>query len=1223
MTASGQTGVLEMKRNTIEQVIGERIVVLDGGMGTMIQRYGLSESDYRGTEFAGWGVPLKGCNDLLALTRPEIIESIHRQYLEAGADIVTTDSFNANTISLAEYGLEEYAYRIAKAAAEAARRGADGFMAENPGAGVRFVSGSVGPTGKAASIATDMDDTSRRETDFDALVYAFTPQIEGLMDGGVDIIQLETFFDTLNCKAALFAAENVFASRGRRLPVIVSGTLTNSGRTLSGQTVEAFYASVAHARPLALGFNCSFGARQLLPYLRRLAEMSDYPVSVYPNAGLPNISGEYDETPRSMGLQVEEYFREGLVNIVGGCCGTTPEHIREIAEIARRHSPRPVPVSRHRTMLSGLELLAVDDTTDFIDVGERTNVAGSAKFARLIREGRYDEALAVARTQIEGGARVIDVCFDDGMIDAPAAMRKFLNMAAAEPEIARVPVMIDSSSWDVLEAGLKCMQGKGIVNSISLKEGEEAFLHRAALIGRYGAAAVVMLFDERGQADVYERKIEVAARAYRLLTQNGFPAEDIIFDPNVLAVATGMPEHDIYARDFIRAAEWIRRNLPGVGISAGVSNLSFAFRGVDRVRRAMHSVFLCHARKAGLNFGIVNPAMTDTYEDIDPELVALAEDVVLARREDAAENLASYAESIRGEKTAGGKANSTDEWRSMPVLERIYHAMVRGIADHIEEDALEAVREGVAPLRIIDRGFMPAMEHVGELFGEGKMFLPQVVKSARVMKKGVGVLTPLMAKGDSAASKKQKAVLATVRGDVHDIGKNIVSVVMSCNGYHIKDLGVMVECEDIVDAAVAEGADVIGLSALITPSLGEMVKVVKELERRGLSIPVILGGATTSEVHTAVKIAPEYSGPVIHCRDASENVVALGKLFGAEREEFLTGLRREQEDLRRHYRRSHAQNRRISLEEARRNRHVKRTENIAVPIHMGVRHLLDYPVCDVIPYIDWRYFIASWGLKGRWPDILSSQEKGAEARKLIEDAHALLDRIAREGLLTLKAVVGVFPAFSRGDDIVIVKDGCETVLPQLRNQSVESAENVSMADYLAPEGAGQDYLCAFASGAGFGLRELIAEFRDKGDEYSAIMVKLLADRLAEAFAEAVHVAVRRDVWGFESGGTKSVPQILTGDYHGVRMAFGYPGMPDHSLKREVFALLDVERVTGMKLTDSFMIDPGESLCGLIFADRDAKYFDVGKIDEEQLVDYARRRGIDVEEARRLLPKNMV
>lgn len=1213
-----------MNKEIIYDIIKERILVLDGGLGTMIQPYRLSEADFRGEEFSSWGMPLKGCNDLLVLTRPDIIAEIHRKYLDAGADIITTDSFNANKVSLSDYGLQEYAYRIGRVAAETARGVADAYMRCHEGT-VRFVSGSVGPTSKSASIATDMNDTARREIGFMGLVDGYTPLIEGLIDGGADIIQLETFFDTLNCKAAIFAAEAVFADKGRRLPVIVSGTLTNSGRTLSGQTVEAFYTSVAHVRPLAVGFNCSFGARQLLPYLKRLADVSNYPISVYPNAGLPNLSGGYDESPRIMAAQVEEYLRQGLVNIVGGCCGTTPDHIREIAAVACKYKPRTSPEKRERTVLSGLEPLVIDENTNFINIGERTNVAGSAKFAKLIREERFDEALAIARGQIEGGAQVLDICFDDGLIEGVAAMRKFLNMAAAEPDIARVPVMIDSSSWEVLEAGLQCVQGKSIVNSISLKEGEQEFLRRAALIRRYGAAAVVMLFDERGQADRYERKIEVAARAYRLLTENGFPAEDVIFDPNVLAVATGIPEHDRYGRDFVDATRWIRDNLPGVNVSGGISNLSFAFRGIDKVRRAMHSVFLYHGKRAGLNLGIVNPAMIDLYDEIDAELLELSEDVVLARRDDAAERLASYAERIREDKDANAKSPSAAmEWRTGTTEERIRHAMVKGVADYIEQDALKAVGEGVAPLDIIDRYFMPAMERVGALFGEGKMFLPQVVKTARVMKKGVGALIPLIDGGSTGTSTKQKAVLATVKGDVHDIGKNIVSVVMSCNGYRIEDMGVMVECDDIVDAAIRHDADVVGLSALITPSLDEMIKIVKELERRGAKIPVIVGGATTSGVHTAVKIAPQYSGPVLYSRDASENVGMLGKLFGSGREEFLAKVKQEQEVIRRTYLATQAKKQLRTLDDARAHRHVKRPESVVVPEYVGVKHYFDYPIGDVIPYIDWSYFMASRGMKGHLPELLESPERGDETRKLMQDARVLLDRICREKLLSLRAVVGILPACGRGDDIVFASERGEFVLPQLRSQSADASENISLADYVMPCEAGvQDYLCAFASSAGFGLKELVEEFRSQGDEYNAIMVKLLADRLAEAFAEVIHLLVRRDLWGFTRGAVLTVDEVLAGKYPGERMAFGYAAVPDHSLKREVFDLLDVTQSTGMQLTGGFMIDPGESLCGLIFADRDISYFDIGKIDDAQLADYARRRGISEAAARSLLPKNIL
>ncbi len=1210
----------------IEEELRRRILVLDGGLGTMVQSFSLGEEDFRGEEFAGWDRELKGCNDLLAMTRPEVMAGIHRMYLEAGADIVTTDSFNANRISLADYGLSDRAYDMSFAAARLARSVADEYAASH-GEGYRFVGGSVGPTNKSSSIATDMSDTSLRETDFGALVAAYRPQIEGLVDGGADLLLIETCFDTLNCKAAVFAATEAFAVRGRRIPIMISGTLTNSGRTLSGQTVEAFYASVAHARPLAVGFNCSFGARQLLPYVKRLADVSEYPVSAYPNAGLPNLSGGYDESPQTMASHMEEYMRQGLVNIVGGCCGTTPEHIRCIASLARRYSPREVPVHKKRyTVLSGLEPLRVDENTGFVSIGERTNVAGSAKFARLIREGHFEEALSVARSQIEGGAQLIDVCFDDGMIDGPEAMRRFLNMVAAEPDIARVPVMIDSSSWETLEAGLRCVQGKSIVNSISLKEGEKEFLRRADLIRRYGAAAVVMLFDERGQADTYQRKIEVASRAYGLLTENGFAAEDIIFDPNVLAVATGMPEHDRYGRDFIDAAAWIRTNLPGVGISGGVSNLSFAFRGIDSVRRAMHAVFMYHARRAGMNFGIVNPSMVDMYEDIEPQLLELAEDVVLARREDAAERLAAYAESARGGKNGHAQKEhaASDAWRSGRVSERIRHAMIRGVDEYIERDALEAVSGGLSPLEVIDRCFMPAMEHVGVLFGEGKMFLPQVVKTARVMKKGVGALVPLI-EGSSAgvSSSKGKVLVATVKGDVHDIGKNIVSVVMSCNGYSVRDLGVMVESDDIVDAAIEWGADVIGLSALITPSLDEMIKVVRELERCGVTIPVIVGGATTSPVHTAVKIAPEYSGVVVHSRDASENVSLLGKLLGSRSDEFIRDIKRRQEALRQTYYAVQEGHSLIGYAEASARRHIKVYDHMRIPRRVGIVRLDNYTPGDVARYIDWDSFVRSWGMKKHCGDPSCACDRNAEERRLLDDGAAMLERIGREGLLRLDGVVGIFPAFSRGCDIVVRRGADEVVLPQLRVQTAGLPENRSLADYLMPSDVPvEDYICAFALSAGFGLDELTARFRAAGDDYNAIMVKLLADRLTEAFAEAVHSATRREWWGFEDGPEPSVADILACRYDGARMAFGYPSVPDHSLKREVFDLLEVEKTTGMKLTENYMIDPGESLCGLIFSDPDLKYFDVGRIDEEQLADYAARRGVSIEQARAMLPRNL-
>ena len=889
------------KNRDIRHELEHRILLLDGGFGTMIQQYGLDEADYRGKEFAASEKLLRGCNDLLNLTRPETIREIHEKYLQAGSDVITSNTFNANSISLADYGLAAEAYRINRVGAAIAREAADAFTARNPQK-PRFVGGSMGPTSHTLSMSADVDNPGARAFTFEQLSQAYYDQARGLMDGGADLLMLETVFDALNAKAAIFAIETLFAERGMRLPVIVSGTLTSSGRTLAGQTIEAFYTSVAHAEPLAVSLNCSFGAKALLPYLERLAAVSEFRVAVYPNAGLPNVMGGYDETPAMFAADVEEYMRRGLVNLVGGCCGTTPLHIFELAKIVNNYTPRPLPQRRHVTCLSGLEQLRIVPEANFVNVGERTNVAGSAKFARLIREKNYEEALSVARAQVEAGANIVDVCMDDGLIDGPEAMRDFLNLMGSEPEISAVPVMIDSSKWEVLETGLRVVQGKSVVNSISLKEGEQEFLHRARLIRRYGAAAVVMLFDEQGQADTYARKIEVAQRAYKLLTDDGFPAEDIIFDPNILAVATGIEAHDAYARDFIEAVRWIKRNLPHAKISGGVSNLSFAFRGNNAVREAMHSVFLYHAIQAGMDMAIVNPQMLQIYSDIEPGLLERVEDVILCRRADAAERLTEYASQFT--KTAATQTQHTDAWRSEPLGKRIEYAMLKGVADYIEQDALEGYRTLGSPLAVIDRLLMPAMEVVGNLFGQGKMFLPQVVKTARVMKKAVAVLTPYIEQGSEANAKSAgKVLVATVKGDVHDIGKNIVAVVMACNGYTIRDLGVMVECPRIIDEAVAWGADAICLSGLITPSLEEMIHVCEELERRGLQIPVLIGGATTSDVHTAVKIAPTYSGPVIHADNASRNNKILGELLGPGREEYLARVREEQQTLRDQYRR--------------------------------------------------------------------------------------------------------------------------------------------------------------------------------------------------------------------------------------------------------------------------------------------------------------------------------
>ena len=1203
-------------RKPIEEILDERILLLDGGFGTMVQGYGLDEAAYRGERFRDWERQLRGCNDLLALTCPDVVREIHEKYLAAGADIIETDSFNANAVSLADYGLEGCAYEIARAAAGVARAAADAFTARNP-LKPRFVAGSIGPTNRTLSMSADVNDPAARDITFAEMCAAYREQVRGLLDGGADLLLIETVFDTLNAKAALAAVDDECRTRGIRTPVMISGTLSDaSGRTLSGQTVEAFYASVAHARPLSVGLNCAYGAKQLLPYLERLAAVAETRISTHPNAGLPNIMGGYDETPAMFAADCAEYMRRGLVDIIGGCCGTTPEHIFELAKIAGDYAPRRLPAPRHITVLSGLEPLRIVPEANFVNIGERTNVAGSAKFARLIREGDYDEALTVARAQVDAGAQLVDVCMDDGLIDGPQAMRHFLNLMASEPEIARVPVMIDSSKWEVLEAGLQVVQGKSVVNSISLKEGEGTFLERAAAIRRYGAAAVVMLFDERGQADTYARKIEVAERAYRLLTEAGFPPEEIVFDPNVLAVATGIEAHDRYALDFIEATRWIKEHLPHAKVSGGVSNLSFAFRGNNVVREAMHSVFLYHAIAAGMDMGIVNPQLLQVYSDIEPALLERVEDVVLCRRADAAERLIDYAQHLRTDTAAEGAAHE-EAWRTRPLPERIEYALLRGVTDHIETDTLEAYRELGDPMQVIDRLLMRAMARVGELFGQGKMFLPQVVKSARVMKRAVGVLTPYIEQNAAGRNSAGKVIVATVKGDVHDIGKNIVAVVMACNGYEIRDLGVMVEAQRIVDEAAAWGADAICLSGLITPSLDEMAHVCEELERRSLRIPVIIGGATTSDLHTAVKIAPVYTGVVVHSPNASRNSQILAQLLGTDGDLYTDKVKADQQAMREDYTRQLRARDLIPIVEVRKALRGRTPHTPVVPLHPGRMVFPDYDVADAEPYIDWSFFFLAWGLKGRYPEILDHPDRGAEARKVFADAQALLARIRDERLLTLQAAVGIFSARAEGDDIWVTNSkGVEKRLPMLRNQT-RGQENRSLADCIAPK---NDWIGCFAVTAGIGLKELAEKFRAEGDDYSAIMAKLLADRLTEAFAEAVHVFVRREMWGYETGEAPIPQQIIRGEYRGRRMAFGYPASPDHSLKREVFDLLAVELTTGMRLTENYMIDPGEALCGLLLADAD--YFSVGTIDTKQLLDYARRRGMEVDEVKKIIPNNV-
>lgn len=1225
-----------MNKDTIVNTSKDRILLLDGAMGTMIQKFNLSEKDFRGEKFCNHNTNLKGCNDILSITKPSVIEEIHMQYLLAGADIITTNSFNSNAISLNDYNLQEYVYEINFAAATLAKKSISKFYASEASTSTnaskaseaskspnvhksRFIAGTMGPTGASCSIAADIENPAARSVTFDVLKGTYREQAKGLIDGGVDILILETVFDTLNAKAALMAIDEVCSSKGIEIPVMVSGTLTDSGRTLAGQTVEAFYYSLNHAKLFSIGLNCSFGAKQLLPYIKRLSDIAECNISAHPNAGLPNVMGEYEQTPQMFADDMEEYLKFGIVNIVGGCCGTTPEHIKALNSRINRYIPRKHPVTKRSTIVCGLEPLSITENTNFVNIGERTNVAGSAKFARLIREGNYAEAVKIAGNMVESGAQVIDVCMDDGMIDGAAAMTTFLNLIASEPSIAKIPVMIDSSKWEVLEAGLKCTQGKSIVNSISLKEGENIFIKRALKIHEYGAAAVVMLFDEKGQADTFERKIEVAERAYRLLTENGFPAEDIIIDPNILAVATGIESHNRYALDFINACRWIKQNLEGVKISGGVSNLSFSFRGNNKVREAMHSVFLYHAIKAGMDMGIVNPGMLQIYSDIEPELLKLCEDVILCRRADATERLSTYAQKIKDE-SAQQDSNMTMEQQlgSLPVEERIKRSIVKGSDDNIANYVINAFeKQGCSPLELIDTLLMPSMGEVGKLFGAGKMFLPQVVKSARVMKKAVEALSPYIKEKETSSSKAGKVVMATVKGDVHDIGKNIVSLVLSCNGYDVKDLGVMVESNTIADEVMQLGADFVGLSGLITPSLEEMIKVVKEFERRGIKADVVIGGATTSDLHTAVKIAPHYSGVVVHSKNASDNAGILNRLKGANRQSFIEEIKRNQKELRDSYLNHQNDHKTKIFSQAIVCRHKKNLNNIVKPNNLGITVYKDFPIKEVEPLINWSYLFSAWELNGVYPQILDSPQKGMEAAQLYEDANRLLKQIKNEHLLILNGVIGIFPANSRDNDIIVDTLSGSRLLPQLRNQEADNCENLCVADYIAPIGTVKDYIVLFAVTAGIGLKQLSYSFKEKGDDYNAIMSKLLCDRLTEAFAETIHRKVRQGLWGYEKDCSMPPDDIIKEKYKGRRFAFGYPATPDHSLKKDVFEILDVENNTGMRLTENFMIDPGEALCGMMIGDPEVKYFSVGKIGDDQMEEYSKKRGMETDIIKKL------
>jgi 5-methyltetrahydrofolate--homocysteine methyltransferase len=1195
----------------------------------MIQQHKLTEEKFRGERFKDHLKPLKGNNDLLVLTQPGIIKNIHFQYLEAGADIITTNTFNSNRVSLADYGMENLVYELNREAALLAKSAIKDFE-EKTGTEDHFVVGTLGPTNRTASMSSDVNDPGARMVTFDDLVEAYSEQTRGLIDGGADILLIETVFDVLNCKAALFAVDTVMEEKSLRLPVMVSGTITDaSGRTLTGQTLEAFLISVSHFPLFSIGLNCALGAEQLRPFIEELSAKAGIYVSAHPNAGLPNQFGEYDQSASFMRSVVKEFMKEGWVNIIGGCCGTTPDHIRHIAEEAKNHAARVRPAIKRYTRLSGLEALIITPETNFVNIGERTNVSGSIKFARLIKEENYAEALAVARNQVEGGAQVIDICMDEAMLDSEKAMVKFVNLVMSEPDIAKLPLMIDSSKWNVIESALKCIQGKSVVNSISLKEGEESFIAHAKKVRKYGAATVVMLFDEKGQADSYERKISVAERSYRILVDKvGFPPEDIIFDPNVLAVATGIEEHNNYAVNFIKATEWIKKNLPFAKVSGGISNLSFSFRGTDAVREAMHSVFLYHSIKAGQDMGIVNAGMLQVYSEIPPDLLQLTEDVVLNRRKDATEQLVKFAVNL---KNSGKKDEKVNEWRSLPLNERIKHSLIRGLDEFIELDVEEARKIYPRSIGIIEGPLMDGMNEVGDLFGSGKMFLPQVVKSARVMKKAVARLAPYIEEESSGSEKRTagKILLATVKGDVHDIGKNIVGVVLSCNNYEIIDLGVMVPSDRIIDTAIKEEVDCIGLSGLITPSLEEMVHVASEMERRKLNIPLLIGGATTSEIHTAVKIAPSYSHPVVHVRDASKTAGVLsGLLEKAATGKYATSVADKYEKLRLEH--AAAQKSRIILpiEKARDNRLLTdwTDYNPPVPSNPGRHVIEDFDLKDLISYIDWTFFFYAWKVSGIYPDVLTDPEKGEEARKLYDDAQRYLKDIEEHRIIKVNGIFGLFPAVSSGDDVRVNYNTenrqDNVILRFLRNQEPKNpgVHNLSLSDFIAPESSGvRDYIGAFVVTADV-HEEMLKRYN--GDDYSIIMIRILGDRIAEAAAEFLHEKIRKVHWGYAPDENLSPRELFKIRYRGIRPAPGYPACPDHTEKKVLFDLLDAERLIGVTLTENFAMVPVSAVSGYIFSHPKSSYFNIGKIGADQLEDYAKRKKITIEEAARWLSPNL-
>ncbi|MGL0935002.1 methionine synthase [Vibrio vulnificus] len=1219
-------------RAQIEAQLKQRILLIDGGMGTMIQGYKLQEQDYRGERFADWHSDLKGNNDLLVLTQPQLIQEIHHAYLEAGADILETNTFNATTIAMADYDMESLSEEINFAAAKLAREVADEWTAKNP-AKPRYVAGVLGPTNRTCSISPDVNDPGYRNVSFDELVEAYSESTRALIRGGSDLILIETIFDTLNAKACAFAVESVFEELGFALPVMISGTITDaSGRTLSGQTTEAFYNSLRHVRPISFGLNCALGPDELRPYVEELSRISETFVSTHPNAGLPNAFGEYDLSPEEMAEHVKEWAQSGFLNLIGGCCGTTPEHIRHMAMAVEGVSPRVLPEIPVACRLSGLEPLTIAKDTLFVNVGERTNVTGSARFKRLIKEELYDEALDVAREQVENGAQIIDINMDEGMLDAEACMVRFLNLCASEPEISKVPIMVDSSKWEVIEAGLKCIQGKGIVNSISLKEGKEKFVEQAKLIRRYGAAVIVMAFDEVGQADTRERKLEICTKAYRILVDEvGFPPEDVIFDPNIFAVATGIDEHNNYAVDFIEAVADIKRDLPHAMISGGVSNVSFSFRGNNYVREAIHAVFLYHCFKNGMDMGIVNAGQLEIYDNVPEKLREAVEDVVLNRRDDATERLLEIAEEYRENAVGKQEDASALEWRTWPVEKRLEHALVKGITEFIVEDTEEARLNASKPLEVIEGPLMDGMNVVGDLFGEGKMFLPQVVKSARVMKQAVAHLEPFINASKQAGSSNGKILLATVKGDVHDIGKNIVGVVLQCNNYEIIDLGVMVPCEQILKVAKEQQVDIIGLSGLITPSLDEMVHVAKEMERLGFDLPLLIGGATTSKAHTAVKIEQNYSHPVVYVNNASRAVGVCTSLLSDElRPAFVERLQADYELVRDQHNRKKPRTKPVTLEAARANKVAIDWQSYTppVPSQPGVHVFDDFDVATLRQYIDWTPFFLTWSLVGKYPTIFDHEEVGEEAKRLFEDANEWLDRIEQEGLLKARGMCGLFPAASVGDDIEVYTDESRTqvakVLHNLRQQTEKpKGANYCLSDYVAPKESGKnDWIGAFAVTGGVNERELADQFKAQGDDYNAIMIQAVADRLAEAFAEYLHERVRKEIWGYAADENLSNEELIREKYQGIRPAPGYPACPEHTEKGPLWELLNVEETIGMSLTSSYAMWPGASVSGWYFSHPDSRYFAIAQIQQDQVESYAGRKGWDLLEAEKWLGPNI-